>query len=243
MRQVLALTLALLAWAAPETNAAELHVVSQIEGDNASARGMEIVKEAYRRAGLEVKAEILPNERGIVSANNGDTDGDTMRVAGLEAKYPNLVRVPEPVMLFNVVAFTAGLNFDVKGWESLKPHSLCIVRGFKLGEIRTEGMNRELPANPEAALRMVRAGHCAVATMAESFWLMIDEMKLGPLRALDKPVESVPLYHYVHARHAGLVPKLADALKSMHKDGSIDRIMATDRAAIQAAKERNSVRE
>lgn len=243
MRRMLALVLALLPCAVPVATAADLHVISQIQGDNASERGMDVVREAYRRAGLDAKAELLPNERAIISASNGDTDGDTMRMAGLEAKYPNLVRVPEPVMLFNVVAYTAGLTFPVDGWESLRPYTLCIVRGFKLGETRTEGMSRDLPATPEAALRMVRAGHCQIATMAESFWLLIDELKLGPLRALDRPVETIPLFHYVNARHAGLVPKLAEALKEMRKDGTMDRILASDRAAVQAAKERNSVRD
>jgi polar amino acid transport system substrate-binding protein len=192
---------------------------------------------------LEAKAELLPNERGIISANNGDTDGDTMRMAGLESKYGNLVRVPEPVILLNIVAFTAGLQFRVEGWESLRPYSLCIVRGFKLGETRTEGMHRELPSTAEAALRMVKAGHCQVATMGEALWLLVDELKLGPLRSLDTPVETTPLYHYVNARHAGLVPKLSETLKAMRQDGTIDRILAADRAAVQAARERNSVRE
>lgn len=203
---------------------------------------MEIVREAYRRSGLATSFELQPNERAIISANNGDTDGDTMRMAGLESKYANLVRIPEPVLHLNIIAFTAGLKFDVKDWESLRPYAICIVRGFKLGEARTEGMNRELPASPEAALRMVKAGNCQVATMGESLWLLVDELQLGPLRSLDPPVEMVPLYHYVNARHAGLVPKLAEALKSMRNDGTIDAILAADRAAVQAARERNSIR-
>jgi polar amino acid transport system substrate-binding protein len=243
MMRVLALILALLAWTAPGAGAADRVTISLIQGDNASTLGFEVVREAYRRIGLQAEAELMPNERGIVSANNGDTDADTMRMVGLEAKYSNLVRVAEPVMLLNIVAFTSGLDFVVAGWESLRPYNLCIVRGFKLGETRTEGMQRELPATAEAALRMVKAGHCQIATMGEALWLLVDELKLGPLRSLDPPVESVPLYHYVNARHAGLVPKLADALKVMRKDGTIDRILAADRAAVQAARERNSLRE
>ncbi|KIL99650.1 hypothetical protein CCC_03822 [Paramagnetospirillum magnetotacticum MS-1] len=240
IRAVLGLLIVLAAgWA----EAADVHVISQIQGDTASEQGMVVVREAYRRVGIEVRAELLPNERGTVSADTGDTDGDTMRMAGLEAKYPNLVRVPEPVMLFNLVAFTAGLKFDVEGWESLRPYTLCIVRGFKLGEMRSQGMNRELPASSEAAFRMLRAGHCQVAPMGEAFWLMIDELKLGPLRALNQPVEVTPLYHYVNKRHAHLVPKLAEALKAMRRDGTIDSIMAADRAAIHSARERNSVRD
>lgn len=219
------------------------HVISQIQGDQASQRGFEIVREAYRRVGLDAQAEILPNERGIVSADNGVTDGDTMRMAGLEARYSNLVRVPEPLLTFDTIAFTNGMLFKVDGWESLRPYSLCIIRGMKLAEKGAEGMNREVISDNISALRMLKAGRCEVAVLGEAIWLLIDELKLGPLRALDPAVEVTPLYHYVNRRHAALAPKLAEALKAMRKDGAITSILAADRAAIQRARERNSVRE
>ncbi|ARJ66811.1 hypothetical protein WV31_14590 [Magnetospirillum sp. ME-1] len=223
--------------------AADLHVISQIQGDHLSNRGFEVVREAYRRIGLEAAADLRPNERAIISADSGDTDGDTMRMAGLESRYPNLVRVAEPVMTFDTIAFTAGLSFPVTGWESLRPYSICVVRGFKLGEAATEGMTRELVATNGAALRMLKAGHCQVAALGEAVWLTVEELKLGPVRALNTPVAVTPLYHYVNARHAHLAPKLAEALKTMRRDGTIDGILATDRAAVQAARERNSVRD
>ena len=223
--------------------ATDHYVISQIEGDHLSVRGFEVVREAYRRIGLQASADIRPNERAIVSAETGDTDGDTIRMAGVEARYPDLVRVPEPVLSFDTVAFTAGMVIPIRGWESLRPYSVCVVRGFKLAERGSEGMNREVVSGNEAALRMLRAGHCQVAVLGEAIWLLIDQMKLGPLRALDPAIEVVPLYHYVNIRHAALVPKLAGALKAMRKDGTIASILAADRAAIQTARERNSVRE
>lgn len=233
-----------LAWlAAGRAGAAELHMISQIQGDHLSVRGFEVVREAYRRVGLQAVADIRPNERAIVSADNGDTDGDTMRMAGLEVRYPNLVRVPEPVLAFDTIAFTGGMAFRVNGWESLRPYSICVVRGFKVGERGTEGMSREVVSNNEASLRMVKAGHCQVAVLGEALWLLIDELKLGPLRALDPPVEVTPLYHYVNVRHAHLAPRLAEALRAMRREGVIDSILAVDRGVIQAARERNSIRD
>lgn len=244
MRRAALAVLALAVWlAAGPGVAADLHVISQIQGDHLSIRGFEVVREAYRRIGLEAVADIRPNERAIISADTGDTDGDTMRMPGLESRYPNLVRVPEPVLTFDSVAFTAGMTFPVNGWESLRPYTICVVRGFKLGEAGTEGMTRELVATNGAALRMVKAGHCQVAVLGEAVWLLIDELKLGPVRALSPPVSVTPLYHYVNARYAHLVPKLAEALAAMRRDGTVDGILAADRAALQAARERNSFKD
>lgn len=244
MRRAALSLLVLAVWlAAGRAGAADFHVISQIQGDHLSVRGFEVVREAYGRIGLRAVADLRPNERAIISADTGDTDGDTMRMAGLEARYGNLVRVPEPVLTFDTVAFTAGMSFAVNGWESLRPYTTCVVRGFKLGEAGTEGMSRELVSTNEAALRMLHAGHCQVALLGDAVWLLIDEMKLGPLRALRQPVAVTPLYHYVNARHAHLVPGLAQTLKAMRRDGTIDAILAADRGAVQAARERNSLKD
>jgi hypothetical protein len=42
------------------------------------------------------------------------------RRGGLEAAYPNLVRVPEPVVTVEIKVFSTGLDFRVDGWDSLK---------------------------------------------------------------------------------------------------------------------------
>lgn len=235
--------LAVVLLALPGAGMASPLVISQIEGDPLSSRAFQIVHEAYRRIGIEARVEPLPNERGIVSADNGDTDGDTMRMAGIEARYPNLVRVPEPVLNYDSIAFTAGLSFRVNGWDSLRPYSLCVIRGMKLAEKGSEGMHRDLVASAELTFRMLKAGHCQVAILGEAIWLEIDRLGAGPLRALAPPIETTPLYHYVHRRHADLVPRLTEALRQMRKDGTVAAILAADRAAIQAARERSSVRE
>jgi polar amino acid transport system substrate-binding protein len=218
------------------------YLISQIEDDPLSARAFEIVRAAYGRIGMEVQVEPLPNERGIVSADAGDTDGDTIRMAGIEGRYPNLVRVPEPVLNYETIAFTSGLEFKVKGWESLRPYSLCVIRGMKLAEKGSEGMHRELVSGSELVMRMLAAGHCQVGILGEAVWLEVDRLGTGPFRALEPPVEIVPVYHYVHRRHAELAPRLAEALKAMRRDGTIDSILAADRAAIQAARARRSIR-
>lgn len=236
-----ALVIALLA----QTGAAEAkpYLISQIEGDPLSGRAFEIVREAYRRIGLEAQVELLPNERGIVSADSGDTDGDTIRMAGVEGRYPNLVRVPEAVLNYDTIAFTSGLKFKVDGWDSLRPYSLCVIRGMKLAEKGSEGMQRELVSSSESVMRMLKAGHCQVAILGEAIWLEIDRLGTGPLRALEPPVETTPLYHYVHRRHAELVPRLAAALRQLRQDGTVAAILAADRAAIRAARDRQSVKD
>lgn len=234
IRLCVAMALLMMAWPA----AAETLVLSQGINDPLPARALLILREAYRRIGITIETEQVPNERAIVLADSGQTSGDLIRIAGLSATYPNLIQVPEPVVTFESIAFTSGLTFPVKGWESLRPYHLCVLRGNKLAEINTEGMSREIVGTIEGMGRMVTAGHCEVAILGRQVWLELDRHGLKPLISLDPPIQVVPLYHYVHRRHADLVPHLVKALKELNADGTAARLVAADDQAIEVARRR-----
>jgi len=199
-----------------------------------------ILVEAYRRLGIEIIAEPLPAERGLRVTDSGQTDGETVRVEGLEAVYPNLVRVPELVVSVEVKVFTTGVTFPVTGWESLHPYTVCYMHGLKLYEQGTQGMRRVPGFGQENAVKLLREGLCEVAVLSANAWVMVDRLNAGPMRELEPPVASYPLYHYVHRRHADLVPLLAEQLKQMKREGVIDAILAPHREAVRAAKARQS---
>ncbi len=236
-----------LAWLSPgraaESMPGSQMVVSQMADDPVlSVKAYRVVHEAYRRLGIDLRAELLPRERALMSADGGETDGDLVRAAGVDAQYINLVRVPEPVITFDVIAFTAGLKFAVDGWDSLRPYSLCIMRGMKLAEQGTEGMSRLIANTADQAILMLGAGRCQVAVLGNEVWPDIERLQAGPLRALDPPITSVPLYHYVHRRHAELVPRLAGALHAMRNAGAFAALLAGgEDDAVAAARRRSSL--
>jgi polar amino acid transport system substrate-binding protein len=232
---------ALLLAAAPA--GADSLVVSHMVDDPVSAKVFPILREAYRKIGQDLSAAKMPRERAIVAADRGETDGDVMRIAGIDKLYPNLVQVPEPVTRFHIVAFTTGFSFKVDGWESLRPYSLCILRGMKAAEQPTEGMQRMFANSNDQAILMLRSGRCEVAVLGHEVWPDIDRLQAGPLRAVEPPIVSIPLFHYVNRRHAELVPKLTEALQRMRADGTIAALLSVDERAIGDARQRNSLPE
>jgi polar amino acid transport system substrate-binding protein len=224
----------------PSVAAAETMVVSYL-GDPASIKGYNILKAAYGRLGIDLKAETMPHERSLRSANSGETDGDVMRIAGIEAQFSDLIRVPEPVYSFDVVAFSTGLTFKVEGWNSLRPYSLCVARGMRVAEQGTEGMDRTVANSVEQIIEMLRNGRCQLLIAGPSTWLDIDRLRAGPILMLEPPIVSVPLYHLLNRKHAPLVPRLAEILGEMRKDGTIAAIIAEEDRDLEAARRRNSI--
>jgi polar amino acid transport system substrate-binding protein len=181
---------------------------------------------AFQRAGVHAVVREVSPERSAVLANEGKTDGDVGRSSGLEKTYPNLVQVPEPVFLYAPTAF-AFQRLDVSaGWDSLRPHTVCIRRGLRQTELRTRDMQRQILADEATMLRMLAAGGCNVAVMERNNGLARAAMAADPpLLRLLPPMEVMPLYIYLHKSHAGLVPKLSAALRQMRADGTMQRLV------------------
>jgi polar amino acid transport system substrate-binding protein len=220
--------------------AGETIVLSQ--RDNLLARSaFAIASEAYRRIGITAKAKVLPSLRALQEADSGETDGELARTAGIEAQYPNLIQVPEPLLNFDTVAFTTGLTFKVDGWESLRPYSLCISRGMKLAEDGTEGMNRYFTNDVPQMIKMLLAGRCQIGILGYVVWPEIDRLQAQTLRSLEPPIVSTPLYLYVNKKHARHVQKLAAELLKMQKDGATAALLSPFEKEIQAARQRNEM--
>jgi len=216
-------------------------IFSYIEGAITQHEAFKVLKEAYRRLGISVDAEILPAERAVKIASAGVTSGEVARLEGLENTYPDLVRVPEPLITMRVMAVTTGKSFPVDGWDSLRPHILCYTHGVKIFEQGTDGMLRMPATDGEHTIKLLRQGHCDVALLDSRSWLIIDRISVGPLRELEPPVTIIPLYHYLHRRHIELVPLVADELRKMREEGVIQAILKPGEDAVLAAKARQSI--
>ncbi len=215
-------------------------IVSYPEGNVLADFAREDLGAAYARLGLHMVLKPLPSARSLEAANSGETDAEAARAAGIAKLYPNLRKVPEPVLELEERAITTGAPLGGKGWDSLKGRHLCVVIGDKTVEDRTRGFKRETARTLESALKMLRAGRCDTMVIYPSQWLEIDQLHLGPFCLGTGVLERVPLYHFVNKRHEDLIPRLAEALHDLRADGSTARILAPILQQIEEAKARNS---
>lgn len=208
--------------------------------DPISATAFSIVSEAYRRLGYNPQAVLLPAERALSSAAQGQTDADTVRAAGIEKRYPQLLAVPVVLLQVESYAFTTGRDLTLNSWDDLRPYRLCVRFGIKLLLEKTAGLDRVFSGSVPHTVQLLRAGRCNVAILSQMAWLDIDALHAGPLRQSSVPLAVTPLYHYLHQRHRALLPKLSRVLRDMQREGRIAAIVATMQAKVDAARARQS---
>lgn len=183
-----------------------------------------IVKEAFRRAGAELRLVKLPAERGLISANAGVEDGDLVRIAGLEKQYPNLIRVPEKLMDWTFAAFSKNAALPGK-WDAIRPRAVGHIKGWKIYEQHMAGAPQVTTADDaEQLFRLLALGRIEIALYEHWMGLaLVKQQGIRDVRPLLPALAAREMFIYLHKRHADLVPRLAAALRALKAEGFYER--------------------
>lgn len=186
-----------------------------------------IAREAFGRVGVEVQVTAVPTARSIINVNAGIDDGDIFRVAGMEAEFPNVVRIPEKTLDNEFIAYTQPHRTDIRlgGWDDLKPYSVAYATGWKPFERNVRDV-KELTktASIHDLFGLLEKGRADLILMDrwQGQWIVVQQHY--NVRLIEPPLARFEMFMYLHRRHAALVPGVARALADMKADGSWQRI-------------------
>lgn len=193
-----------------------------------------VIREACLRAGVAVRFQVVPSERSLRNVDAGIDDADAARIAGVDAHYPHLVPVPEPLLDAQFVAFAVDpgvrLTFADGGnaWAALNPYHVAVVRGWKdTARLLTGARSVTHARTPTQLFELLARGRVDVVVFERLMGLALArDLGVEGLRALSPPLATLPTFMYVHERHAALAPRIADGLRAMKADGSYARLVA-----------------
>ena len=183
-------------------------------------------QEAFRRAGLRLRLVQLPPERGLRNANAGIEDGDLTRIAGIEKRYPELIRVPEKLIDWQFSAFTYRHDLSVPAhWQSLLPYTIGVIRGWKIAEANLATAKKiVLVDDVDQLFRLLEKKRVdAVVYSREMGVWYRQQHDLRDVRLLEPALESREMFIYLHKKHTARVAPLAAALRSLKREGVYDR--------------------
>lgn len=186
-----------------------------------------LVEAVFAELGLQAQVLIYPTatERGLLNANEGVDDGLAMRIAGLEQQYPNLLRVSEPVAINDFVAISLKHRFEPRSWDSLQPYVVGYILGWKVFEQRVPAAAQRTLVRDAEQLFGLLARERVDVVLYERYQGLLQLRRLGlPAQVLEPPLVRTPMYMYLHRKHAALVPRVAEALVRLKRDGRYQRI-------------------
>ncbi|MFH1873298.1 MAG: transporter substrate-binding domain-containing protein [Pseudomonadota bacterium] len=185
-----------------------------------------LVPEIFRRVGIEADAVgYAASERAMINADSGIDDGMAMRIKGLEAIYPNLLRVEEKIIDNDFVAYSIRHDFKTTGFDSLKPFQVGYIIGWKVFEAPLRASPTVTLVQDARQLFTLLENDRADIVLFERWqgnW-QVRERRI-PARLLLPPLVTTEMYMYLHKKHAHLLGPVTDALRAAKADGSYRRI-------------------
>jgi polar amino acid transport system substrate-binding protein len=191
--------------------------------------GGEILRFVYARLGIAIELVDLPAGRALTLSNSGTLDGEIQRVAGITRNFPALIQVMTPINYIEPAVFAKRLDFTPRGWASLKDYDIGIVRGVGSSEAGTKDMPRVQASNGlDTLIAMLDADRVdLIVTDLLSGRVQLRRMKLTErIHPLLPPLERIPVYHYLHQRHAALVERVDTVIRCLDSSGDLARLRA-----------------
>lgn len=195
--------------------------------------GNRLLREAYRRAGVEVVFVPLPLRRAPVMLRSGQLDGDFLRTPAFFDANPDLLRV-EPAL--HQLAYwvhrrpPCGRQPQPADFSGLR---VAYLRGAVAVESQLQTAQLEAVSSPGDALLRLEQGRSEATVLAFTPAMLSAAQRAFPDLCHDRlPLLSLDFFHALAPQHAALRPRLSAAVRSMQQDGFSARTLAEGEQAL-----------
>lgn len=210
------------------TSHARTYDIAVIEDIPATRAAVELLQEAYRMNGHELRPQLVPSQRALFMAENGLVDGDLFRIEGVEAEHPNLVPVPYPMFHGQVIVLLARSGDECADELPDGPLIAAVRRGVIIEKRAAQSLGLiPVDTGSYAQLEMLLdSGRVDLALISEIEGISpLTRRALRHHQKLCAPAARFTLFHYLHRRHAELANTLAETLEQLEASGEKQRIL------------------
>jgi len=182
---------------------------------------------AMERVGYTLKRVQLPAERALRDVDKGILDGEFIRIDGIQAKYPNLLKVDEKIIDIDFVVFSEQPIDTSQGWQVLAPLNVTFISGWKIIEANVPKQSRVTMVNsPDQLFHMLfkKRADAVIYERWAGLNIITSDPNFSNIKIRLPPLATNKMYCYLNSKHAALVPQLADVLKDLKKDGTYDKL-------------------
>lgn len=186
-----------------------------------------ILSEVSERTNIRFDVRKMPAARGLALANAGKLDGDVARTDTWDDLYPNLIKVPEPLIDITVAGLYLQPGIRVDTLADFGKYRVGYVRGWKfLDSLFQHDLNVSVTRSVGQLLDMLAADRIDIIVMG-----IVPARQLARERGMStmqitsyKARKS--MYLYLHESRADINMLIDSAIRSMKEDGSYEAIVA-----------------
>lgn len=218
MKHIAVVLAALLMSSQGAAHAQQVLRLSGFEAPNLTPIAARVLSDAYAQLGIKIEVVEAHPRRALVRSSSGKTDGELVRVRSVGDQFPTLVRVEVPIVTSRTFAYTNKAELRGKRPEELYRLRAGHVDGARYAIKLAEKFSEVWTARtPEQLFDMLHYGRIDIVIVSEQTGRQMIEQfdKAGMFFALQPSLSEVQYYHYLHEKHAHLVPRIEAVLRNL----------------------------
>jgi len=195
------------------------------EGSVGQKIAAKILKKAYEQAAISVSFEFKSFQQSLIDSNSGLNDGEISRVDEISNKFPNLIKIPVPIMSVDAVVFSKDTSIELSSWADLKGRDFMVIRGTKFIEKATKGYSKSYADTFDEAMRSLHKGKVDMVVVPKIGGVYsIYENGYKDIHIVSLSLQSLALYHFVHKKNRDLISKVTPFLEKMQRESKMRSI-------------------
>ncbi|WP_111980322.1 substrate-binding periplasmic protein [Algibacillus agarilyticus] len=186
--------------------------------------GSIVLQKIYSNIFISMQITAQPANRAQLSAVSGTKDGEVLRIWQYGEENPSLIRVPTPYYYLETMPYVLkNSDINITTPEQLKTYFIGKVRGVKHTNVITRGFIRLYnSASTEDMFNLLNKGRIDIAlTNTLDGDLVLKRMQDKSIMHMAKPLNVLPLYHYLHPSHYKLSPLVNNEIKRLIQTGDL----------------------
>lgn len=185
-----------------------------------------LLQEVAARLSITIEIRRAPSIRSLSDAAAGLVDGEFGRTTLIAAQNPSLIRIEEPMSDFSFAAFGHSELPGPFTWSNLHRYRVAHIRGWRVVEQALANHPQLTVVETEDqlfnVLRVRRVDLIIYDSRRGAAWLRRNQgtgiAQIGP------PVETQPMFLYLHQRASSWAGPIAATLQSIRADGTYNRL-------------------
>lgn len=184
-----------------------------------------IYEEIYTNIGECVKFTGMPYKRAGIAIENGDIDGNISRAANFIKDTQNVIKIPTPFTTSQIILFARPDVLDAYNTNRYTKMTIGYLAsdnyaGMAAARISPDTVSIRSYEQLVSMLEKKRIDGFVMDKFSLTYMSKIN--LLNTRKLVRQPIDHIPLYHVLHARHQDLIPKLDEEFKKFVRD---DRFM------------------
>jgi len=188
---------------------------SAFEAPSLTPYARDILSRVYGELGIDMEVVVSTPRRALLEAASGTTDGELIRVRRVGSLHKTLIRVEVPVVIARSVALVRDPKHASVPFDELKHLRAGHVAGANFASKLTQGFSEVWRTEtPEQLVDMLKHNHVDLIVLGEeTAKRLLGQMNSDDIFPLSASLGEICFYHYLHRKHAALVPKVELVLK------------------------------